>query len=91
MSKAPVPSVRLKWKTDLEKSVVILNFERRGWQRVTDRDRFCKRVKQKLMKYHLIDLFLGLKGKETLRAKIANGIFIGHQVIQMTVFHHVRK
>ena len=25
---------RLKWKTDLEKSVVILNFERRGWLRV---------------------------------------------------------
>ena len=29
---------RLKWKTDLEKSVVTLNFERRGWQKVTDDD-----------------------------------------------------
>jgi len=32
-------TVRLKWKTDLEKSVVILNFERRGWLRIADRDR----------------------------------------------------
>ena len=44
-NKAPPSStVRLKWKTDLEKSVVILNFDRRGWQRVGDRDRlfsFC--------------------------------------------------
>lgn len=23
---------RLKWKTDVEKNVVTLNFERRGWQ-----------------------------------------------------------
>jgi tubulin polyglutamylase TTLL1 len=23
---------RLKWKTDMEKNVVTLNFERRGWQ-----------------------------------------------------------
>jgi tubulin polyglutamylase TTLL1 len=29
---------RLKWKTDLEKSVVTLNFDRRGWQRVSDGD-----------------------------------------------------
>jgi tubulin polyglutamylase TTLL1 len=27
--------LRLKWKTDLEKGVVTLNFDRRGWQRVT--------------------------------------------------------
>ena len=24
---------RIKWKTDLEKSVVVVNFERRGWAR----------------------------------------------------------
>ena len=29
---------RLKWKTDLEKSVVVLTLERRGWQRVHDDD-----------------------------------------------------
>ena len=29
---------RLKWRTDLEKGVVTLNFERRGWQRVTEAD-----------------------------------------------------
>lgn len=28
----------LKWKTDIEKSVVTINFERRGWQRVVDDD-----------------------------------------------------
>ena len=31
---------RLKWKTDLDKSVVIMNFERRGWQRVYDEGEF---------------------------------------------------
>jgi hypothetical protein len=25
---------KLKWKTDLEKSVVTSNFDKRGWQRV---------------------------------------------------------
>lgn len=29
---------KLKWKTDLEKGVVTLNFERRGWQRAADND-----------------------------------------------------
>lgn len=29
-------STRLKWKTDIEKTVVTLNFERRGWQRSDD-------------------------------------------------------
>lgn len=29
---------RLKWKTDLEKGVVTLNFDRRGWQRAADND-----------------------------------------------------
>jgi tubulin polyglutamylase TTLL1 len=31
-------SLKLKWKTDLEKSVVTSNFERRGWQRSMDDD-----------------------------------------------------
>ena len=30
---------RLKWKTDMEKSVVTMNFERRGWLRVDNDDR----------------------------------------------------
>jgi tubulin polyglutamylase TTLL1 len=30
---------RLKWKTDMEKSVVVMNFERRGWLRVDNDDR----------------------------------------------------
>jgi len=30
--------LKLKWKTDLEKGVVTLNFERRGWQRTTEND-----------------------------------------------------
>eukprot|EP01035_Chromulina_nebulosa_P017207 gene17207-22728_t len=29
---------KLKWKTDLEKGVVTINFERRGWQRANDND-----------------------------------------------------
>lgn len=29
---------RLKWKTDLEKGVVTLNFDRRGWQRAAEND-----------------------------------------------------
>lgn len=29
---------RIKWKTDIEKSVVTLNFERRGWQKVSDEE-----------------------------------------------------
>ena len=29
---------RLKWKTDMEKSVVTVNFERRGWERVKEND-----------------------------------------------------
>ena len=29
---------RLKWKTDIEKSVVTQNFERRGWQRINEGD-----------------------------------------------------
>lgn len=29
---------RLKWKTDLEKGVVTVNFDRRGWQRVGESD-----------------------------------------------------
>jgi len=29
-----MPPQKIKWKTDLEKNVVIANFERRGWQRV---------------------------------------------------------
>lgn len=29
-----MPLIRLKWKTDLEKQVVILNFDRRGWLRI---------------------------------------------------------
>ncbi|RYG67935.1 hypothetical protein EON64_06340 [archaeon] len=33
-----MPLTRLKWKTDLEKGVVTLNFDRRGWQRCTDTD-----------------------------------------------------
>lgn len=33
-----MPSSRLKWKTDLEKGVVTLNFERRGWQRCGEAD-----------------------------------------------------
>lgn len=33
-----MPPTRLKWKTDLEKGVVTLNFERRGWQRAGDTD-----------------------------------------------------
>ena len=30
--------MRLKWKTDIEKSVVVMTLERRGWQRVHDDD-----------------------------------------------------
>jgi len=30
--------LKLKWKTDLEKGVVTMNFERRGWQRSADND-----------------------------------------------------
>jgi len=33
-----MPTSCLKWKTDLEKGVVTLNFERRGWARTTDSD-----------------------------------------------------
>ena len=33
-----MPPYRLKWKTDLEKGVVTLNFDRRGWQRVVDNE-----------------------------------------------------
>lgn len=33
-----MPNIRLKWKTDLEKGVIITNYERRGWQRTTDND-----------------------------------------------------
>lgn len=40
MPQAQQQLVRLKWKTDLEKSVVILNFERRGWLRVYDREKY---------------------------------------------------
>lgn len=29
---------RLKWKTDLEKGVVTINYDRRGWQRTGDND-----------------------------------------------------
>lgn len=29
---------RLKWKTDMEKGVVTLNFDRRGWVRISDAD-----------------------------------------------------
>ena len=29
---------RLKWKTDLEKGVVTINFDRRGWQRAGEAD-----------------------------------------------------
>ena len=84
MSKAP--SVRLKWKTDLEKSVVILNFERRGWQRVIDRDRFFKWLKKdEIYLFKFRYYFLDQKEKETLRAKIANGIFIGPQVTEMNI------
>ena len=31
-----MPTTRLKWKTDLEKGVVTVNFDRRGWQKVAD-------------------------------------------------------
>ncbi len=27
---------RVKWKTDLEKGVVTINFDRRGWQRAAE-------------------------------------------------------
>lgn len=30
--------MRIKWKTDLEKSVVTVNFDRRGWQRAAEGD-----------------------------------------------------
>ena len=33
-----VMPTRLKWKTDLEKGVVTLNFDRRGWVRTNDGD-----------------------------------------------------
>lgn len=33
-----MPVTKLKWKTDLEKGVVTLNYERRGWQRCSDTD-----------------------------------------------------
>ena len=29
---------RLKWKTDLEKCVVTLNYDRRGWERIKEGD-----------------------------------------------------
>ena len=29
---------KLKWKTDLEKGVLVTNFERRGWTRATTED-----------------------------------------------------
>jgi tubulin polyglutamylase TTLL1 len=33
-----MPSCKLKWKTDLEKGVVTVNFERRGWQRCAEHE-----------------------------------------------------
>lgn len=33
-----MPPYRLKWKTDLEKGVVMVNYERRGWQRCNEHD-----------------------------------------------------
>lgn len=35
MLPSSMPFRQLKWKTDLEKSVVITNFDRRGWTRIT--------------------------------------------------------
>jgi tubulin polyglutamylase TTLL1 len=34
----PPTTTRLKWKTDLEKGVVTLNFDRRGWIRAAETD-----------------------------------------------------
>lgn len=39
-----VSYTKLKWKTDLDKQVIIQNYEKRGWQKATGEGNSSKRL-----------------------------------------------